>query len=167
MPLEAILDRVAMYRCRLVELTGGEPLLQEAAPELTRRLGDLGRQVLLETNGSLDIGAVDQRVVRIVDFKCPSSGQSHCNRWENVALLRDRDEVKFVLADRADYDYARGAIAQHDLTRRCAVLLSPAGGLLAASTLAKWMLQDDDLPREVRLNLQLHRIIWPDKDRGV
>ena len=167
MTLDEIVQRVQALRCPLVELTGGEPLLQEQAPPLLGRLVGLGYQVLLETNGSMDIGCADPAVVRIVDIKCPSSGQSHASRWENIPLLRPTDEVKFVLADREDFDYAREVIAEHRLADRCTVLMSPAGGLLPPATLSQWMLEDDRLPRQVRLNLQLHRIIWPDKTRGV
>ena len=167
MPLGAILEQVQSYRCNLVELTGGEPCLQESSPALLRQLCDLGYETLIETNGSMDIGGLDERVVRIVDLKCPSSGESHRTRWENVPLLRAADEVKFVLADRTDYDFARAAIARHGLDRRCTVLLGPVAARLAPAELARWMLQDSSLPRRVRLNLQLHKIIWPDKDRGV
>ena len=167
MKIDAVLEQVRILNCPLVELTGGEPLMQGLSLELMRRLADLGRQVLLETNGSVDIGGVDPRVVRIMDIKCPSSGQAGSMRWENIPLLRADEEVKFVLADREDFEYARSTIADHGLVHKCTVLLSPAAGLLAPATLAQWMLQDEHLPRQVRMNLQLHRIIWPDKDRGV
>jgi 7-carboxy-7-deazaguanine synthase len=147
-----------------VEVTGGEPLCQPAAPELLRRLCEAGYETLLETNGSMDISPVDRRVVRIVDFKCPSSGSADANRWANVESLRPADEVKFVLADRADYDFARRALAEHGLTDRCAVSMSPVAGMLAPAALAEWILADG---LDVRLSLQLHKIIWPGKDRGV
>lgn len=173
MPPEQVLAEVRRLCCRRVELTGGEPLLQDESRPLLARLCDHGCEVLLETNGSVDISGVDARVVRIVDVKCPSSGESGAMRWENLAALTPRDEVKFVLADRADYDYARAVIAKHDLIRRCPVLLSPVivacdfaqreTGLDPA-LLAEWILQDK---LDVRLNLQLHKIIWPLKERGV
>ena len=189
MSIDQVLRRVADLGCPRVELTGGEPLLQAASLELLRCLCEAGCQTLLETNGSQDISAVDPRVVRIVDFKCPSSGEAAKNRWENVAHLTRYDEVKFVLADRADYEFARDAAARHDLPNRCAVILSPVFGqvasaipesalapatpqapvlpwtpVLSPATLAEWILADG---LDVRLGLQLHKIIWPGKDRGV
>jgi 7-carboxy-7-deazaguanine synthase len=163
MSIDEILGRLGDFRCRLVEVTGGEPLAQAGCLDLLRRFCDEGYQTLLETNGSIDIAPVDSRVVKIVDFKCPSSGQEGHNRWENVARLAAGDEVKFVLADRGDYDYARRAAAEHSLVGRCTVLFSPAFGQLAPSDLAGWILADG---LEVRLGLQLHKIIWPEKDRG-
>jgi 7-carboxy-7-deazaguanine synthase len=181
MPLEDVLKEVRRLACRRVELTGGEPLLQKGAAELLARLCDGGREALVETNGAVDIAGLDARVIRVMDVKCPSSGESAATRWENLAALRPRDEVKFVLAGREDYDYARDVIARHDLCRRCVVLLSPrascevgpaAGGGegpplfagLAPALLAEWILRDG---LDVRLNLQLHKIIWPHKDKGV
>ena len=168
MALEDVLAEVRRLRCRRVELTGGEPLLQAAALELLSRLCEDGMEVLLETNGSVDIGPVDERVVRIMDVKCPSSGADGATRWENVALLRPRDEVKFVLADRADYEFARGLVHRHQLAGRCPVLFSPVmvgpDAQLEPALLAKWVLEDG---LDVRLSLQLHKILWPGKDRGV
>ena len=164
MSVEAVLARVEQLGCNRVEVTGGEPLDQPAAVELLRRLCDAGCEVLLETNGSMDIFAVDPRVARIVDFKCPASGQSAANRWANVAALTARDEVKFVLADRADYQFARDAVAARGLGDVCAVIFSPAAGRLAADELTGWILADG---LDVRLGLQLHKIIWPDCERGV
>ncbi|MGH7726364.1 MAG: radical SAM protein [Candidatus Eiseniibacteriota bacterium] len=148
----------------LVEVTGGEPLLQPAVYPFMKRLCDSGKTVLLETSGSLDIGRVDPRVVRIVDFKCPGSGEMERNRFENVALLTPRDEVKFVLADRADYDWARELIARYDLASRATVLLSTAFGQLAPAEVAAWMLADH-VP--ARLQVQLHKVIWDPNARGV
>jgi 7-carboxy-7-deazaguanine synthase len=150
-----------------VEVTGGEPLLQPAVQALMTRLCDLGHTVLLETSGSLDIGGVDPRVVRIVDLKCPDSGESARNRWGNVALLTPRDEVKFVLASRRDYEWARAAIREHGLEARCTVLLSVATGIAgapAAADVVQWLL-DDGLA--VRFQLQLHKVIWTPETRGV
>jgi 7-carboxy-7-deazaguanine synthase len=168
MSLEEILQEVRRLGCRLVELTGGEPLLQAESRELLRRLCDEGREVLLETNGATDISGVDGRVVRIMDIKCPSSGADGMMRWENIPLLTPRDEVKFVLADRADYEYAKAVMLRHELGRKCRVLLSPlmAGQHpeLDPAQLAEWVLHDG---LDVRLSLQLHKIIWPGRDRGV
>ena len=147
-----------------VEVTGGEPLLQPGVYPLMARLCDLGHTVLLETSGSLDIGRVDPRVLRIVDFKCPGSGEAERNRWENVALLGPRDEVKFVLADRADYEWAREVVREQRLDRRCEVLLSTAHGRLAPADVVAWMLEDR---LEARFQLQLHKVIWAPDARGV
>jgi 7-carboxy-7-deazaguanine synthase len=164
MSVEQVLARLEQFRCRRVEVTGGEPLLQPATLELLTRLADAGFAVLLETNGSLDVAPVDPRVTKIVDFKCPSSGQEPKNRWANVQALRAADEVKFVLADRADYDYAAGALGRHKLPGRCTVTFSPVFGRMDPAVLAEWILADG---LDVRLGLQLHKILWPDRPRGV
>ena len=164
MTLDEVMERVAAYPCNLVEITGGEPLLQEEVDPLMARLCDAGYEVLLETSGSLDISRVDPRVRRIVDVKCPGSGMADRNRWRNMGLLTDRDEVKFVLADRADYDWAREIIDRHRLTEICTVLLSPVFGELSNARLAEWILADG-LP--VRYQLQLHKYIWDPATRGV
>jgi 7-carboxy-7-deazaguanine synthase len=164
MSIEGVLARLEQFRCRRVEVTGGEPLLQPGTLELLARLADAGYQVLLETNGSLDVAPVDPRVTKIVDFKCPSSGQESKNRWANAKLLRANDEVKFVLADRADYDYAAAASRRHKLPGRCTVSFSPVFGRLDPAVLAEWILADG---LDVRLGLQLHKILWPDGRRGV
>src|SRR5689334_9366360 len=124
---------------KLVEVTGGEPLLQPGVYPLMTRLADLGHTVLLETSGALDVTAVDPRVIKIVDVKCPGSGEVESNRWENLAALGPRDEIKFVLADRADYEWARDVLRERKLER---VLLSVAHGLLAPADVARWMLED-------------------------
>ncbi|MCJ7542955.1 MAG: radical SAM protein [Phycisphaerae bacterium] len=164
MSIPQVLSRLEQLRCRRVEVTGGEPLVQPETLELLKRLCDRGWTVLLETNGSLDIAPVDRRVVRIVDFKCPSSNQEPKNLWTNVASLTDKDEVKFVLADRADYDYARQKLAAHQLCRRCTVTFSPVFGRLDPAEVARWILADG---LDVRLGLQLHKILWPQQTRGV
>lgn len=164
MTLKDILHRVDLQGCRRVEVTGGEPLMQDGAAALLAALCDRGCETLLETNGSLDITRLDRRVVRIVDVKCPSSGHCHANRWEDLADLRPADEVKFVLAGRGDYEYARSAVTEHSLLGRCPVIFSPVAGQLAPATLAEWILADR---LDVRLGLQLHKIIWPDKASGV
>ena len=164
MTLPEVLRRVAALGCRRVEVTGGEPLTQGAAPELLRRLLAAGYETLLETNGSLDLASVGSEVVRIVDFKCPSSGEHAANRWENIHHLTGRDEVKFVLADRADYEFARAAVRERGLREICTVIFSPVFGRLEPATLAEWILADG---LDVRLGLQLHKMVWPDRDRGV
>jgi 7-carboxy-7-deazaguanine synthase len=164
MAVADILGRVDELGCQRVEVTGGEPLLQPAAPALLAELCDGGHETLLETNGSLDITTVDPRVVRIVDFKCPSSGFASANRYENAAHLTGRDEVKFVIADRRDFDFARDRTTALGLMERCEVIFSPVAGRLSPARLAKWILETN---MDVRLGLQLHKIIWPGRERGV
>jgi len=159
-----VLAEVDRHGCPLVEITGGEPLLQEDAPELMARLLERGHQVLLETGGSLPIESVPDGVVRIVDIKCPASGEVERNRWENVDHLKATDELKFVIADRTDYEWAARQIRERDLTRRCAVLFSPVHDELDPGELAGWVLADR-LP--VRVQVQLHKILWPGVTRGV
>lgn len=165
MAVEEVLREVARYDCPLVEITGGEPLLQEGVYELMDRLLADGRTVLLETGGHRSIARVPAPVVRIVDVKCPASGESGRNDWCNLDRLAPHDEVKFVVQDRDDYEFARDVIARYDLASRCeAVLLSPVHGVLEPRALAEWMLADR-LP--ARLQLQLHKYIWPTAARGV
>ena len=155
--LEELLRQVAAFGVGTVCVTGGEPLAQKACPALLTALCDEGYSVSLETSGAYDIAAVDPRVSRIVDIKPPGSGESERNLWENIPLLNARDEVKFVLASRADYDWARVAVRQHELTARCQVLFSPVQGELDPQQLAEWILADR-LP--VRMQVQLHKILW-------
>jgi 7-carboxy-7-deazaguanine synthase len=165
MSVEEVVARVVELRCPLVELTGGEPLLQKAAIPLMERLLETGHQVLLETGGHLSVAEVPGRVVRIVDVKCPGSGEAARMHWPNLDLLQPHDEVKFVLADRADYEYARDVVARHDLTAKvAAVLFSPVHGGLDAQPLSQWILEDH---LQVRLQLQLHKYIWSPETRGV
>jgi 7-carboxy-7-deazaguanine synthase len=160
-----VVERAHGFGIPLVEVTGGEPLLQPGVYPLMTRLADLGHRVLLETSGSLDVSEVDPRVVRIVDLKCPGSGESERNRWENLALLRASDEIKFVLADRADYEWARGVIHERGLAAAGpALLLSTAHGQLDPAQVAAWMIEDR-LP--ARLQVQLHKILWDPNARGV
>jgi 7-carboxy-7-deazaguanine synthase len=148
----------------LAEVTGGEPLAQPGAPALISALCQAVAAVLVETNGCEDISVVDRRAHVILDVKCPSSGMAGRTRWANLGLLRPRDEVKFVLAGREDYDYARGVVAEHGLAGRAGLLLSPVAGELEPGELAAWMLADR-LP--ARLQLQLHKQIWGPQARGV
>ena len=165
MSIDAIVSQVEQYGCDLVEITGGEPLLQRDVYPLMQQLLDSGRTVMLETGGHVSIKDVPPRVIRIVDVKCPGSGESARMHWENLALLTPQDEVKFVIRDRADYEYARDVLARHRLTdRTAAVLFSPVHDVLPAKDLAGWILEDR-LP--VRLQLQAHKFIWSADTRGV
>jgi 7-carboxy-7-deazaguanine synthase len=160
-----ILREIEAYPTRLVLVTGGEPLLQREVHDLFRELLARGYTVCLETGGHLPIAAVDGRVRRIVDLKCPSSGMVHRNLFENIPCLMPEDEVKFVVGDRADFDWACALIREHDLPARVSnVLVSPVHGRLAAAELARWVLESG---LRVRLQLQLHKIIWPGAQRGV
>ena len=155
--IEEILQRVAAFDCATVCVTGGEPLAQKACLPLLAALCDAGHSVSLETSGALDIGAVDPRVARIVDLKAPGSGEAAKNRWENLDLLTQHDELKFVLASREDYDWAVAACRQRRLFDRCPVLFSPVQGQLDPAHLAQWILEDR-LP--LRFQLQLHKVLW-------
>jgi len=161
--LDEVLAEVARFGCPMVELTGGEPLLQPGARPLLARLCDAGYEVLLETGGGLPIAGVDPRVRRIVDVKCPGSGEAENNRWENLAELTPRDELKFVLAGRGDYEWARAVIRERRLAGRCPIHFSPVHGV-DPTELAQWIL-DDRLP--VRLQLQIHKLLWGATTRGV
>jgi 7-carboxy-7-deazaguanine synthase len=154
-----VLAKVAGFGCPLVELTGGEPLLQPGAVPLLADLCDAGYEVLLETSGAVDIAAVDPRVRRIVDVKCPGSGEVASNRWENLDLLRPTDELKLVMRDEADYLWGRDLVLERRLHERCPVWFSPVAGDLPPARLAEWILRDR-LP--VRLQLQLHKQLWGD-----
>lgn len=157
MSLTAIVDRVATLGARQVCVTGGEPLAQKNCLSLLTALCDAGYDVSLETSGALDVAGVDARVSRIVDLKAPGSGESGKNFWQNLAVLTPHDELKFVLKDRADYEWARSTIAEQRLDRICPLLFSPVQGDLAPTMLAEWILEDR-LP--VRFQLQLHKLLW-------
>jgi 7-carboxy-7-deazaguanine synthase len=160
-----VLADVDAYACPLVEVTGGEPLLQEEVYPLMDALLDRGRTVLLETGGHRSTARVPERVITILDVKCPGSGEAHRNDWDNLARLRPHDEVKFVIRDRADYEFARDVMARYDLARRAAaVLFSPVHGVLDPRQLSEWVLADR-LP--VRVQLQIHKYIWDPAARGV
>lgn len=165
MTIDDVLARVEEYGCDLVEITGGEPLLQHDVYPLMRQLLASGRTVMLETGGHHSIREVPSDVIRIVDVKCPGSGESDKNHWENLEVVTSRDEVKFVIRDRADYDFATEVVARHQLVERTAeVLFSPVHDVLPAKDLAAWILADR-LP--VRLQLQAHKYIWDPDTRGV
>ena len=161
--LDDVMARVKSYGCQLVEITGGEPLAQQEAFDLIRRLCDDGFEVLIETSGSIDIAPVDRRAKLIVDVKCPGSGEAEKNRWSNLDQLREHDEIKFVIADRADYEWAKRVVEEKRLGGRT-ILFSPVWGELDLRPLAEWMLADR-LP--ARLQTQLHKHIWGAEARGV
>lgn len=154
-----ILAETARFEARHVCVTGGEPLAQKRCPILLRALCDRGYEVSLETSGALDVSRVDPRVIKVMDLKAPGSGECVRNLWSNLEYLSPRDQVKIVLADRADYDWARGVIEEYKLAERCAVLLSPVYGVLRPRALADWILEDK-LP--VRFQVQLHKLLWGD-----
>jgi len=163
--VEDVVAEVERYECPLVEITGGEPLLQEEVYPLMRALLDRGRTVMLETGGHRPIGRVPQEVVKIVDVKCPGSGEAAKNEWSNLERLSPHDEVKFVVQDRADYDFAKDVITKFQLPSKCAaILMSPVHGVLDPRVLSEWMLADR-LP--ARLQMQIHKLIWTPDTRGV
>ena len=165
MSVDEVVAEVDRHNCSLVEITGGEPLLQEDIYPLMDRLLAHGRTVMLETGGHRPIARVPAEVHKIVDVKCPGSGEADKNDWDNLSRLGPHDEVKFVVKDRADYEFARDVIARCDLpTRAAEVLVSPVHGVLDPKTLSEWMLADH-LP--ARLQLQIHKYIWPPETRGV
>lgn len=161
---QTILERVRALGQPLVEVTGGEPLAQPACPALLRDLCDAGYEVLLETNGAMDLEPVDPRVIKIIDVKCPSSGESDKNRWDQLTQLGPKDELKFVIAGRTDYLWARQALIDNVLQGARPIHFSPVQGELDPALLASWIIEDH---LAVRLHLQLHKIIWPNAVSGV
>lgn len=165
MTVEDVVSRVRDYGCEVVEVTGGEPLLQKDVYPLMQRLLQEGQTVMLETGGHISVDAVPQGVIRVIDVKCPASGESAKVHWANLERLRATDQVKFVIQDRADYEFARDVVARYGLAANtAAVLFSPVHGVLHARPLAEWILADR-LP--VRLQLQAHKYIWDPQTRGV
>jgi 7-carboxy-7-deazaguanine synthase len=164
--LDQVMQQVRNFGCRLVEVTGGEPLAQRESLKLIKQLCDENYEVLIETGGYVSTADVDDRAKIILDVKCPASGEVDRNHWPNLALLRsDRDEVKFVVADRADWDFARDIIRDHDLeTRARAVLISPAWGQIDLKDLANWVAESG---MNVRMQLQMHKYVWGADARGV
>lgn len=158
--LDEILAQVASYQAQYVCVTGGEPLAQKGCNALLTKLCDAGYQVSLETSGAMDISQVDSRVAVIMDIKTPGSGEESKNLWTNIAHLKPKDEVKFVLVDSADYEWAKQVLVSHKLNEKCAVLFSPGYKTLPPADLAAWVLADR-LP--VRMQLQLHKILWGEK----
>ena len=166
MELEDVLTQVRQMNCRLVEVTGGEPLAQRAAFELITRLCDENYEVLIETGGFVSTAEVDERAKVILDVKCPDSGEAERNHWPNLERLRaDRDEIKFVIASRADWDYARDVIRRYDLEHQAhALLVSPVWGSVELRDLAEWVASSG---LNVRLQLQMHKLIWGADVHGV
>jgi 7-carboxy-7-deazaguanine synthase len=164
MAVAGVLDQVQAFGCPLVEVTGGEPLLQDEVFGLMTALADRGLTVLLETSGAHDVGRVDPRVHIIMDLKCPDSGECAGNRWANLDVLKPSDQIKFVLASRRDFDWAAEAIRRHGLDGRFVVLLSPVFGSVAPVELVGWLLESG---LSVRMQLQLHKYIWDPAARGV
>lgn len=165
MTIEEVAAAVARHQCNLIEITGGEPLLQEGVYPLIDALLAVDNTVMIETSGASDVSRLDPRVIKIMDLKCPGSGESERNLWSNLEYLRAHDEIKFVVADRLDYEWAREAIGTRDLAARVnAVLVSPVFGEMDPEALAGWILEDN-LP--ARMQLQMHKHIWPPDTRGV
>jgi 7-carboxy-7-deazaguanine synthase len=163
--IEDVVAEVEQHQCHLVEITGGEPLLQDDVYPLMDTLMERGHTVMLETGGHRPLTRVPRDVIKIMDVKCPGSGEAEKNHWDNLAMLSGHDEVKFVVKDRVDYEFAREVIARHDLPSHvAAVLLSPVHGVLDPSVLSEWMLADH---LHARLQLQLHKLIWSPDTRGV
>jgi 7-carboxy-7-deazaguanine synthase len=164
MSIDEVVKVVDEYGCPLVEITGGEPLLQDEVYPLMDRLLERGHTVMLETGGHRPIDRVPAEVIKVVDVKCPGSGESDKNHWANLDALAPHDEVKFVIADRADYDFARDVIAKKLTVPHGAILFSPVHGMLDPKTLSEWVLADR---LSVRVQLQLHKFIWHPSTRGV
>ena len=158
--IDDIVAEVLAQGVRHVCVTGGEPLAQKRCLVLLQKLCDAGMDVSLETSGALDVSAVDPRVSRVVDIKTPGSAEVARNRWENLPLLTTRDQIKFVICSREDYDWAKALLAEHDLVKRCTVFFSPSKGEITARQLADWIVEDR-LP--VRFQMQLHKILWNDE----
>jgi 7-carboxy-7-deazaguanine synthase len=164
MRIDDIINKVKEYTCKLVEITGGEPLFQDNVHTLMKRLCDENYDVMIETGGHRDISGIDPRVKRIMDIKCPGSLMEKRNRWENIDALTSRDEVKFVIADEIDYTWAKEVIKKHSLAARCTILMSPVFGNIENRTLAEWILRDH---LQVQFQLQIHKYIWDPATRGV
>ncbi len=163
MPMDEITARVAAYKCRTVEITGGEPMAQQGTPELAQRLLSLGYHIMIETNGTYDLSILPPETVKIVDIKCPGSGEAGKFHYANLEGLAREDEIKFVICSKQDFDWALGEVESHNLAAICTVNIAPVAGLVQPAQAAEWILQSG---KNLRLNLQLHKIIWGDK-RGV
>lgn len=164
MAIDEIISGVKRYNCKLVEVTGGEPLFQEESIELMKRLCDEGYEVMLETGGSLTIKNVDERVMIILDLKCPSSKMMKKNLYENLDLIKPTDEIKFVIGTRQDYEWTKEILKKYELEKKCNILLSVVFGMLEPAKLIEWMLEDN---LEARFQLQMHKFIWEPNTKGV
>ena len=164
MLIDEILDRIKEYPCNLVEVTGGEPLFQKNCIPLLNKLVEKKYKVLLETSGSLLIKDVPKEVINIIDFKCPSSNMEKKNLWDNINYLKKRDEVKFVIGDYKDYQWTKQKIIEYNLINKCSILISPIYEAIDPSEVTKWILKDN---LDVRFQIQLHKVIWPEEKRGV
>ena len=164
MSINQILEKIKEYPCKLVEVTGGEPLFQKECINLLQELINSGYNVLLETSGSLTIKSVPKEVINIIDFKCPTSNMEKKNLWENIDYLTSKDEVKFVIGNRQDYDWAKDKIKQYHISDKCNVLMSPTYNEIEEKEIVKWILEDS---LDVRFQIQLHKKIWPEEERGV
>ena len=162
--VEEILAEIKKYDCKLVEITGGEPLVQKEIFSLQKTLCDAGYEVMIETGGSISIKELDRRVKVIMDLKCPSSKMSDKNLFENVMYLKSADEVKFVIGNREDYEWAKGIIDEYTLTEKCSILFSNVFSVLEPIQLAEWILNDN---LKVRFQIQMHKYIWSPTQRGV
>ncbi|MDD4912541.1 MAG: 7-carboxy-7-deazaguanine synthase QueE [Sideroxydans sp.] len=157
MTLQAILDEVALYGARFVTVTGGEPLAQKNVHLLMKALCDSGYEVSLETGGMMDVSGVDPRVMKVLDIKTPASGEMQKNLWSNIEFLNAHDEIKFVICDESDYEWAKKALVEQKLAKRCSVLFSPAQGMFSPKEIAERILRDR---LSVRMQVQLHKLIW-------
>jgi 7-carboxy-7-deazaguanine synthase len=164
MAIPQIIEEIRKYECNLVEITGGEPLVQQESLQLMKELCNSGFEVMLETGGSLPIKDIDSRVMIIMDLKCPSSGMVHKNMFENIPFLKPVDEVKFVIGTEEDYNWSKNVIEKYNLTEKCNILFSIVFGKMEPLTLVNWILRDK---LNVRFQLQMHKIIWTPETKSV
>ena len=164
MKIDEIIEKIKEYPCKLVEVTGGEPLFQKNCIQLLETLVNLKYEVLLETSGSLSIENVPSKVINIIDFKCPSSKMEKKNLWEIIDFIKPKDEIKFVIGDREDYEWTKEKINKYDLTKKCTVLISPVFNKIKSSQITDWILEDN---LDVKFQIQLHKHIWPNINNGV
>ncbi len=164
MTVNEIITKIKQYKCNLVEVTGGEPLFQKGCIELLQKLIDSKYNVLLETSGSLSIENVPKKVINIIDFKCPSSNMKKKNYWENLKFIEQKDEIKFVIGNKEDYEWAKRKINQYNLTSKCMVLMSPIYKEIEPKTIIEWILNDN---LDIKFQIQLHKNIWENETRGV
>jgi 7-carboxy-7-deazaguanine synthase len=164
MSISQIIEKISKYECNLVEITGGEPLVQQESLELMKELCNKGYEVMLETGGSLPIKDIDSRVIIIMDLKCPSSGMAHKNMLDNISFLKPTDEVKFVIGTEEDYNWSKNIIEKYRLTEKCNILFSIVFGKMEPLTLVNWILRDK---LKVRFQLQMHKIIWTPETKSV